>query len=263
MRTIPKLFSILPQVFILACSIVLIGCGTATPTRLAQPLPTQAPIVITVVVTATPAPVTATAELTGVALPTGAATQTSATPTRGAGQATSTTRPVVPTNTRRPATATTAAQGTAIPSATTFIQKYPAVRLIGPVFVVDAGGRKDERKFPGDALTFEWESPGGLGGGECYMITVQLTPGQGDYFLQCNSAETQKGQAQTVRFTLERPNRPGPNYTSLLPNPGGDTTVRWYVTVVRDDGVAADGVHRKYTPLSPASATFSFPFKGG
>ncbi|MBI3914508.1 MAG: hypothetical protein HY327_10050 [Chloroflexi bacterium] len=247
--------------FVVALSFALLGCGTATPTRSAQPAATQAPIVITVIVTATPVPITATAEATSATTQTAVATQPAGNnPTRAAGQATSTTRPVGPTNTRRPATATIAPQGTAVPSATIFVQKYPAVRLIGPVFIVDAGGRKDERHFPSDALTFEWESVGGLGGGECYMITVALKPGAGDSFL--NNCESQIGKAQTVRFTLNQPSRAGPNYGSLLPNPSGDTTVSWFITIVRDDGLAADGAHHKFTPLSPPSDLFSFPFKG-
>ncbi len=243
--------------------VMLIGCGSATPTRVPTPVATQAPVVITVIVTATPPPLTATPDPTSVANLTAAATQSATMPTRPSAQATQPAVARIPTNTRRPATAAPATTGAPIPTATTFIQKYAAVRLIGPNFVEAQGGRKDERHFPNDALQFEWYSSGGLGDGECYMVNVAMNPGQGDYFLQCNAAETLKPVAQTVRFTLNQPNRAGPTYVSLLPNPAGDTTVRWYVTIVRDDGVAADGVHRKFTPLSPPSETFAFPFKGG
>ncbi|MBI3538141.1 MAG: hypothetical protein HY070_11370, partial [Chloroflexi bacterium] len=122
------------------------GCGTATPTRAPVPLATQAPLVITVVVTTTPLPVTATPE-SALGTATVATTQAAITPTRLAALPTSTTARVA-TATRRPATLTTASASPS-PTATVFIAKYSAPKLIGPNFVADQGGRKDIRHFPG------------------------------------------------------------------------------------------------------------------
>ncbi len=242
--------------------VALAGCGSATPT----PAPTQAAQVITVIVTATPPPPTATSEAPSITpLPTVGVTETvqAATPikptnTPGAPKPVATKKPVV-------------AASTATPSPLPLT--LPAPKLVGPNFDPNTG-QKDERHSPSDALIFEWQSISPLGPNVCYMIRVDLIPtnsqsGTGDAFLQCDTNETQKAQAQTVRFTLAQPNHAGVNYSGLLPSLPTDLWVKWYVTVVADQGAGAgpfdpiSGIRHKVMPLSPKSDTFQFLLKGG
>ncbi len=244
-------------------SVALIGCGTAP-----RPTPalTPTPVVITVVVTATP-PVTAAVE----ASPTVTFTVAlSGTLTAVALKPTST--PGTPRATRRPTTPSPAPTATATPYPLKYSQ---AVKLIGPVYEGNnPGDRRDEAHYPTDALVFEWLSNGPLGGGECYQVRVDMKSNAdgsvvGDAFIQCDPQETLKGGAQTVRFILNKPTGPGPTYASLIPSGGGDLTVSWSVTIVKDEGsissggaYAADGHRHKVIPLSPRSNIFSFPLKG-
>jgi hypothetical protein len=247
-------------VLVLGISLIVListaGCGTAaTPT----PAPTQAAQVITVVVTATPPPPTATSAAPSITpLPTmniTETTQTTATPIKP------TSAPVRATATKKPAAPAATATATPLPLT------LPAPVLIGPDFNPDQG-RKDERHFPSDALIFEWQSIGPLGTNVCYMIRVDFVPGAGDSFLQCDPQWTQKAPAQTVQFILYQPNRGGPTYGGLLPNPPSDLMVKWSVTVVADQGQGTGpvdprtGIRHKVAPLSPKSDTFEFPFKG-
>lgn len=249
---VPLLFGIA-----LVLLVTIVGCGTAaTPTR----APTVAPQVITVVVTATPPPATETPAAPIITpLPTVVVSQTLVTATL----AKPTSEPVAtkPAATKKPAPPPASATPSPIPLT------LPAPVLIGPDFNPDQG-HKDERHFPADALIFEWQSIGPLGANVCYMIRVDFVPGAGDSFLQCDSQWTQKAQAQTVQFILYQPNRTGPTYGGLLPNPPGDLTVKWSVTVVAEQGQGngpvdpRDGTRHKVVPLSPKSDTFQFPFKG-
>ncbi len=233
------------------------GCGSsATPT----PAPTVAPQVITVVVTATPPLATETsAAPTITPLPTVNATETQAAETLA--------KPTTAPATAKPAVTKKPAPPVATATATTPPLTLPAPALIGPNFNPDQG-QKDERHFPADDLIFEWRSIGPLSANVCYMIRVDFSPGAGDSFLQCDPTWTQKAQAQTVQFILYRPNRTGPTYGGLLPNPPGDLTVKWSVTVVADQGQGTgpvdprNGTRHKVEPLSPKSDTFQFPFKG-
>jgi len=104
------------------------------------------------------------------------------------------------------------------------------------------------------------------------MIRVDFVPtnGQpslGDAFLQCDPNETQKAQSRAVQFTMFKPGSSGLNYSGLLPNPPTDLWVKWYVTVVADQGPGsgptdiATGVRHKVVPLSPKSDTFKFILK--
>lgn len=241
---------------------ITVGCGTATrPT----PAPTPSPVIITVVVTATP-PLTATVEASPTLTTTVALSETQTLLARA------TTTPATPRATRRPTTPTAAPTATATP----FPLKYSQpVKLIGPVFEGNnPGERRDEAHYPTDSLVFEWLSNGALGGGECYQVRVDIKSNAdgstvGDAFIQCDPQETQKGGSQTVRFILNKPSGPGPTYASLIPSGGGDLTVSWSVTIVRDDGpttsggaYAADGRRHKVIPISPRSSIFSFPLKG-
>jgi hypothetical protein len=144
--------------------------------------------------------------------------------------------------------------------------RYPAPRLIGPVN--DPGlGRRDERHNPADTLVFQWQSVGALGGNECYALRVDLSPGQGDSFLQCDAGlATQLVQGATAQFTLYRPGQAGPNYAGLLPPEASDTTVSWSVQVVKDLGkgtgpASPDGTRHNVAPLSPKSSVYQFPLK--
>ncbi len=249
--------------FCLICALVivsfaLVGCGSnapATPTTKA--VPTQAPVVVTVVITVTPVPATATSAATLTPIPTLAAT-VPASPTV---KATTVSGPPKPTATKKPTTPAVTPTNTAVPL------KYAAPKLVGPIYDL-ALGRKDERHYPGDALIFQWQSVGNLGPSECYMIRVDMNPGQGDAFLQCDPAKaTQLTAGATAQFMLNQPNRGGPNYSSLLPTTVGDTTVNWYVQVVRDDGKGngptdPSGGRHAVTPLSPKSNTAMFLLKG-
>lgn len=248
--------------------LAVVGCGTTAPPTPTRGAPTQpvTPVQITVVITATPPPPTATvSQPTITPIPTLAITATVpvATPV-----------PPKPTNTPvTPRPAVTRTPTKAAPVATTAPTavplKYAAPRIIGPVF--DEGlGRKDERHYPADVLKFEWQSVGPLQGNECYLIRVDMVPGQGDAFLQCDpsSTGTQAPLGATASFILNKPNQAGPNYAALLPTSAGETNVNWYVQVVRDNGKGTgaqtgDGVRHNTVPLSPKSNTVMFLLKGG
>ncbi len=250
-------------------AVTAVGCGTtAKPT----PAATVSPVVITVIVTATPPPGSPTPESTI----TPAATLTTTTGLTGtqtlvASKATNTPGAPRPTATRRPATQVAAATATASP----LPMKYGAVRLQRPIYEgPNPGDQRDERHYPSDALSFEWLTNSALAGGECYEIRVDLKSNAdgsmvGDSFIQCDPAETQKGGGQTIRFVLNKPNGPGPTYAALIPSGAGDLTVSWSVTIVKDGEVipsggsyAVDGRRHRVFPISPRSQIVSFPLKG-
>ncbi len=257
--------NILAFIVVLLTIVLISGCGTATPTRPPVPLATPTALVITVVVTPTPVPVTATPEPILATTPTTAATtQAAGTPTRGAAQPTATAGAPRATNTPRPVR--TATPASASPTATAVPLKFGEPRLRGPAFQPASNlTQRDERHFPGDALIFQWEPMPGLNGDECYMLSVTFQPGQNDTFLAgCGNSGL---RADVIEFRLNQPSREGPNYAGLLPNPQGDTTVSWNLTIVKDLGVgsgpnAPDGRRHSVVPLSPRSTTFQFPLKG-
>jgi hypothetical protein len=248
--------------------ITIVGCGTAPrPT----PAATLAPVVITVVVTATPPAtieptMTPTTSTTSTVTANSAVTQTLV--AARADSATPTTHTASATATRRPATATPTKAGTAVPTKIPSIAKYtqPVLNLVSPLDAV-----RDVRNYGSDTLQFEWASIGPLGTNECYLIRVDTKSNAdqsigGDTFLFCDTGTkaTQAALAQTAIFTLNKPNAsPGPNYSGISPPGGGDVTITWSVWIARDDGPGAkgdayywlDGSRRKYTLLSPQSAT--------
>jgi hypothetical protein len=233
----------------------LVACGTApTPT----PAATQPPIVQTVIITATPQPVTATPlpQPTATAVvPTVAITPTvppaTTAPTKAAVVATA-----------RPAPTRTPTKPAVAPSATAIPIKYPGVRLVEPNYDLDKGV-KDERHFPADALIFKWQGIPGLGGDECYLVTVSFEPGARDNFLTgCGNVfpdglDIGKNLAW---FKLNRPDQAGPNYSSLLPQQG-EFWAYWSVIVVKNMGTKPDGKPLT-APLSPDSGRYKFLMKG-
>jgi hypothetical protein len=243
--------------------VAVVGCGTAaTPT----PSATQTPFQITVVITATQPPPTATsAAPTITPLPTIAANVTPPTVAPTA-KPSNTPGPAKPTATKKPAVAVATATQTPLPLTS------PAPVLIRPNFDPNTG-QKDERHSPSDALIFEWQSIGPLGPNVCYMARIDFVPtneqpGGGDAFLQCDPQWTQKAQSQTVQFVLNQPGHTGLNYSGLLPNPPTDLWVKWYITVVADQGAGTgpqdpNGTRHKVSPLSAKSQTFQFLLKGG
>ncbi len=242
--------------FLILCALLILfvaGCGSpATPTK---PVATTAPVVITVVVTATPPPATPTrAEPTVVASPTLTLTQVAGTPV--AVKATTVPGTPKPAPTKKPTVGST-------PTETALPFKYGAARLIEPLF---NDLKKDERHFPSDALALKWAAVGAMGGDECYAVSVKFDPGQGDVFLTGCGNQTQAGYA--FQFTLNQPRREGPNYSALLPNPWSDTWVTWSVTPVKDLGTGTGpqdkaGDRHKTAPLGPTSDIGKFLLKGG
>lgn len=250
--------------FLLSVLLVLlavVGCGgaPATPTK---PPVTIPPVVMTVIVTATPPPASPTSTAP-TAAPTSVITATVALTTPVASKPTSV---AVKAATRTPTKSAVTKAPTPLP------QKFAAPRLLEPIFDVDQG-KKDERHFPGDALVFKWTSVGALGTDECYAINVSMTPGQGDAFLTACGDQSQQGY-QVVNpsfpgssFTLYQPKGPGPNYSALLPVPNADTWVSWTVTAVKDLGKGngpqdAGGTRHNTAALGPASARAQFLLKG-
>ncbi len=248
--------------FICVCALILVisvvGCSaSATPTK---PAPTAAPQVITVVITPTALPPTATPlPATITPIPTIAVTPTVQVSTPVALKATA--APVTPraTATKKPVTTTVPVT----PTATVLPVKYTAPSPIEPIF---NDNRKDERHFPGDALTFKWASLGGLNGDECYSLRVDFVPAtgpavaRGDTFLTNCGDQTAKDYP--VGFTLNKPTSVGPNYSALLPE-SSEIWVNWTVTVVRDLGAKAGETKHATAPVSPTSAKVQFLLKGG
>ena len=244
-------------VALLAWSIV--GCGTATtPT----PLPTQAAQVITVIITATPPPPTATsAAPTVTPMPTLPLTSTvsATTPTTQAA--------VKPTTVARAATRTPTKPAVAH-TATPLPMIFGSPSLTRPIWTEN---QKDEAKFPSGAIILDWQSIGGLGGDECYLVQVAtepVNPGPGigvssDYWVALCGDQTATGTS--VKFTLESPNRigAGPNYGSILLNTN-EMWANWSVTVVKNLGQcdASYQYHCKWAPISPPGKG-RFLFKGG
>jgi hypothetical protein len=224
--------------------VTVVVTPTALPPTATLALPTITPIPTIAITTVVPSPTTAAA-----VKPTTAAVATKAGPTA----------------TRRPTTP--AAPVAPAPTRTAVALKYAAPTPVSPIFD-ESVGRKDERHYPADVLRFEWQSVGALGGNECYQIRVDMVPGQGDTFLQCDASATQAGLGSVASFTLNKPTQAGPNYSALLPTSAGETFVNWSVQVVRDDGkgtLASDpgGGRHNTTPLSPKSNTVKFLLKGG
>lgn len=258
MNKFPSWLTIVGSILLIS----VVGCGSTTPT----PGPTQTPAQVTVVVTATTEPATETPAAPSLTpLPTVVATDTlqalAATPTKA---------PVTP----KPAATKKPATPAASPTATSPPLTLQAPKLVGPIFDPNTG-RKDEFRSPGSSLVFEWQAISKLGQGVCYEIRIDFVPmnGQpatGDAFLQCDPNETQKAQAQTVRFTLQSPNHTGTNYSGLLANPPTDEWVKWYVAVVADQGPdnvqgnpfdPISGARHRVLPLSPNSDTVQFILK--
>ncbi len=262
-----KKFSYLLGFLSVTMALTAVGCGNA-PAAKPTILATASPVIITVVVTATPAETsTPTPTLTPTTTLT---TTTGLTQTLVAARPSNTPGPARPTATRRPAgTATATVTASPLPL------KYAAIKLLRPLYEgSNPGDQRDERHYPSDSISFEWLANVALGAGECYQVRADFKSNAdgstvGDAFIQCDTLETQKALGQTVRFVLNKPNGPGPTYAALVPSGAGDLTVFWSVTIVKEAGViatggayASDGTRHKVLPLSPASQVVSFPLKG-
>lgn len=249
------------SVLILTLALValfVVSCGSApTPT----PAPTQPPLVITVVITPTPLPATATpSQPTLTPIPTVAVTTTLPTavpPTKAAVVATK--PPVVRTATK-PAVA---------PTATALPLKFAAPQPFQPLWQPPWNDtQKDEVKFPGSAMVFRWKPVGGLGGEDCYLLSLTAepinanVPARSDSFLNGCGDQTAVDAQNGYGFTLYQPGKGSPNYSSLLMD-ASEMWVSWSVTVVKNLGQCSDAYHCKTAPLSPASYRGKFLFKGG
>lgn len=245
--------------FVLAIlAVSTVGCGSATPTSV---VPTPSPVQVTVVVTATPPPPTATSEAPSITpLPTEGVTETVPAavtplkPTTAAGTP-------KPAATKKPAPPATTVTPSPLPLT------LPAPVLNRPLWT---DSQKDEVKFPGGAIVFDWQSVGALGQDECYLVQVRtepVNPGPGigtgsDFWVTKCGDQTQSGYS--VKFTLESPNRPGiaPSYSSVLLSTS-QMWAHWSITVVKNLGQCDPSYqfHCKTVPLSPSSNAY-FLFKG-
>ncbi|MCI0475678.1 MAG: hypothetical protein L0Y55_05480 [Anaerolineales bacterium] len=238
----------------------VVGCGTATtPT----PLPTQPAQVITVIITATPPPPTATSVAPTVTpMPTLPLTSTvvAATPTQAVAKATTAPRPAATRTATKPGVA---------PTATALPLKFGSPRLTRPIWTEN---QKDEAKFPGGAIILDWQSIGGLGSDECYLVRITTEPvnpapgidsNRSDYWV--DKCGDQTGAGASVKFTLEPPRLVGaaPNYGSILLNTN-EMWATWTVTVVKNLGDCDPSYkyHCKTAPISPPGQG-RFLFKGG
>jgi hypothetical protein len=247
-------------VLLLAVGLLAAGCvssATATP----KPLPTQTERVVYVVVTATPQPtlvteVTAEPSITPLAtleqplLPTATNTREPA-PTRAP----------LPTRTQGAPASPAPSQPT--PTSAPAALKYPAPELQHP-------GERDERRQNLD-LVFEFlflpVPEGRLPADECYLIDFQTTNRTSGEFVSQDAFDSctfpnNFSYGMRVSFRLLKPGRVGPNFSALLPAVGTDLVGHWRVTVVHKTG-QKDDAHINWTPLSPPSDWFEFPFLGG
>ncbi len=219
------------------CVAVLIGCTQPAPTP--TPRPTVAPTRVAAATeppTMTPLPPPPTA---AVATDTPAPANTAA--------PTDTTMPTATvTRTRAPVTP----KPKASPTNTAVALKYPAPELLEPT-------SKDTRIEGKDDLVFRWKPVADLGKDECYSINVLVINNVDQRYSPfsqiatdtCNSSRS----SARLEFVLHRPKYSPPNYANLVADAQKLTqsntfTVRWSITVVRDDG----------TPLSPPSAQADF-----
>ncbi|MBI5032649.1 MAG: hypothetical protein HZB51_19170 [Chloroflexi bacterium] len=237
---------------LLLVAVLVVGCGSS-PT--VTPAATATSQVVTVVITATPPPPTATsAQPTLTPIPTVGLTLTPTVATLAAP-----TKAAVAT--RPPATRTPTKVATP-PTATALPIKYGAPTINKPIW---SDSEKDEVKFDGSAIVFDWQSLGGLQGDECYLLQVRTEAVNGgvaprsDYWLVKCGDQTPIGFS--IKFTLESPKRGSPNYDSI--KTGSDQMwAHWSVTVVKNLGQCdASKLKCKYAPLSPTSTNY-FLFKG-
>ncbi len=237
-------------------AVFVVGCGSApTPT----PAPTQPPLVITVVITPTPLPPTATpAQPTLTPIPTVPVTSTVPTTVPATKPPVVATKPPVVRTPTKPAVA---------PTATALPLKFAAPGLIEPLWQPPWNEvQKDEVKFPGSAMVFKWRAAGGLGGDECYLLSVtsetinaNLPPRSDSFLAHCGD---QTRNDYPVTFILFQPGKGSPNYSSMMMD-ASEMWVSWTITVVKNLGQCADQYHCKFAPLSPASYRGRFLFKGG
>ncbi len=87
----------------------------------------------------------------------------------------------------------------------------------------------------------------------------------GDDFLDVAHCGDHSPLNTRLRFALLRPKFGSPTYGTIEQfaqnaAPTDLLKVQWYVRVVQNNGLSADGVHYNTTPLSPNSATLESDF---
>jgi hypothetical protein len=252
---------ILAFVFIASIVLLAVGCGP-TPTR--TPAVTQAPQIITVIVTAEPPPATETPAQIAPTPQLSAAITLSAPVTITTATTPAIKAPVVaakPTATKKPVVAAATATATAMPL------KFAAPSLLRPNWT---DSQKDERKNT-DSVEFVWRPTDGMAPGECYLLTVTsestnpvpVLGTKSDYFLvRCADQPRTDDEIKfgEVRFTLYSPKIGCPNYTSVMLDTN-EMWINWSITVVKNLGQcdAGNSYHCKTQALSPpGKARFLF-----
>lgn len=230
---------------------VLLGCQSRPVVPTVAPEPTEEVIVIVVTATSQPtlAPTNTVAPtITPLPTLTPIITETiTATIQARVGP----TRPSTPVPTSAPPTLPIpTAQITAVPP--TPLTLFPAPVAIAP----------EGKKFrDGDTVTLEFQSVGPLAGDQCYKFDMTLiNPGNGeagDNWVGLCGNQTAAGSRLIFKILPGR-FRNDPNYGTVLAiaeslGPAEELEMRWTVTVVRNLGLSADGVHYTVEGISPPS----------
>ncbi len=239
-------------------TLALIGCSqpTATPTPFAVP---TSPIVV----------VTATGEPNATSLP----TEVNQSPTEALEPTITPLATITLLPTVTPAvnpSATSRGTGGAGTTPVAVRYKYPAPVLLGP-------SRPTMYKNNND-ITFTYGSVGKILPSECYLLHVELinpnvatANNRGDDYLDPHTSHCgdQSVSGKPLSFVLYRGRfRNLPNYGTILAEtlalaPLGPTQVlklTWYVQVVQNNGLMADGVHYQTKPSRPPIALLDLDF---
>lgn len=140
----------------------------------------------------------------------------------------------------------------------------PAVTFGAPILI----GPEGKTFHDGDSIKFQFQSSGSLQGDQCYKVDVIIdNPGHGqagdNWVVHCGD---QTAPTAPVSFILQNGKfQNAPNYGTILPVASGlgqtdNLILRWFVTVVKNNGQSPDGVHFNTTPLSPPSQTMESNF---
>jgi hypothetical protein len=232
----------------------------------AQPKPTVAPTptenVVVVVVTSTAQPTLAPTEtLEATITPLATFTPIGLNSPTPSPRATATAAPV---KTPVPITAKPEASATPVPpSATQAPDKY-----VAPVPISPSGNDANSDRAD---IQFKFLSVKPLSGNECYLLHVQMAsasgnvPAAGDDFLDTDTCGDQSAPGSRLTFTLKRPKFGSPTFGGIEKQAANFGAVapyklEWYLRVVQNNGLSADGVHYDTLPLSPDSQTLDSVF---